>query len=378
LEELHSQEIYEALVDDEALGQLPQRLASTVGGRSTIFNWRHSDGGFGALGYCHFTPEFMDAYVETWAALDPWVIAATQPSMLNRVVLLDDAVPSATFARSALYNDFVRASGDDTFHAIGVAYSSPWGEGILGVNRGRAAGAFEAADIARLLPHAKALGQVLRLRGEIATARRDKTVSRTVLDAMAVAIAVVDSNGRLLEANDAAEAVFERADGLTLRRRVVGAAQHLDAVALEAAIALATASTQPAAASLVINRRRGLAAYRVTVSPLAISSPSRRAMLIFRDPETRDASLAQRLRGLFGLSTAEAEIAVDLSEGCSPVELAARRAVTANTMKTQLASLMGKMGCSRQSQVVSIVAALPPLRRLRAQTPSPRSAGQAK
>ena len=363
MEEIRSEQIYEALFDDEALEQLPQRLANAVGGRSTILNWRHSDGGFGALGYCYFTPEFMAAYVETWAALDPWVIAAAQPSMLNRVLLLDEAVPSDAFARSALYNDFVRASGDDTFYAMGVAYSSARGDGILGVNRGRAAGPFEASDLARLQLHAKDIGRVLKLRGEIAAAQRDKEVTSAALDTMAVAIAVVAWNGRLLEANAAAEAVFERADGFGRRGGMIGAVLHGDAQALERAIALATAPTRPTATSVMVNRAPGLAAYLVTVAPLATASPRRRAMLIFRDPETRDASLAQRLRGLFGLSKAEAEIAVDLLEGCSPVEVAARRTVTANTLKTQLASLMGKMGCTRQSQVVSIVAALPPLRK---------------
>jgi DNA-binding CsgD family transcriptional regulator/PAS domain-containing protein len=362
LREFRSEQIYEALFDDDAFEQLPQDLAEAVGARSAILNWAHNDGGFQTLGYCHFTPGFMQAYTETWAALDPWIAASRRPSRLNRVSLLEEIVPSAAYGRSAIYNDFVRPSGDDTFYTMGVAVSSDWGDGIIGVNRGRSAGPFEATELARLRPLAKDVGRVLKLRGEIAAARRDEEVSSAALDAMAVAIVIVTWNGRLLEANEAAEAVFERADGFGRRAGMVATARHADAVALEGAIAVATAGARPTATSVIVSRGAGLEPYLVTVSPLESPGPGRRAMLIFRDPATKDPSLMARLRGLFGLSRAEAEIAADLSEGRSPAEVAARRMVSANTLKTQLASLMGKMGCTRQSEVVSIVAALPRVR----------------
>ena len=359
---IRSEQIYEALFDNEALEQLSQRLADAVGGRSSILNWRHHDGGYEALSYCYFAPDFMEAYVEAWATLDPWVIAGRQPAVVNQVVLLDELVPSSTYARSAIYNDFIRAWGDDTFHTMGVVVSTDWGDGVIGVNRGRKARAFEADELARLQRYARDVGRVLTLRGELAAARRAKDVSCATLDTMAVAVAVVAWNGRLVEANEAAETVFERADGLFCRAGVIGAVSHGDGAGLEHAIALATAASQPTAASVVVTRRAHMEPYLVTASPLVTPSTSRCAMLIFRDPETRDPSLTGRLRGLFSLSKAEAEIAIDLAEGRSPAEVAARRLVTANTLKTQLASLMGKMGCTRQSEVVSVIAALPPVR----------------
>lgn len=73
-------------------------------------------------------------------------------------------------------------------------------------------------------------------------------------------------------------------------------------------------------------------------------------------------SLAGRLRELFGLSKAEADIAVALGQGRCMAEIAAERCVSANTMYSPLKSIMAKMECSRQAEIAAAVAALPPVR----------------
>jgi len=85
-------------------------------------------------------------------------------------------------------------------------------------------------------------------------------------------------------------------------------------------------------------------------------------MLLFRDPDRQDISLAGRLRMLFGLSKTEAEIAVELSKGRSPAEIMHARDVSANTLSTQLKSIMAKMNCKRQGQVAAVIAGLPEVR----------------
>jgi DNA-binding CsgD family transcriptional regulator len=84
-------------------------------------------------------------------------------------------------------------------------------------------------------------------------------------------------------------------------------------------------------------------------------------MLIFRDPDVNDLTLTDRLRTLFGLSRSEAAIAIDLSLGRSTGDILAKRGVRPSTLKTQLESLTGKMGCARQSEVAAMVASLPPI-----------------
>lgn len=77
---------------------------------------------------------------------------------------------------------------------------------------------------------------------------------------------------------------------------------------------------------------------------------------------TRDRSAAQvpddLLRAAFGLSAAEAGVLAALAAGMRPKEYAVQQGVAISTVRTQLSSLMEKMGCARQSDLVRKACAL--------------------
>ena len=68
--------------------------------------------------------------------------------------------------------------------------------------------------------------------------------------------------------------------------------------------------------------------------------------------------LADRVKSLFRLGPAEADIAVQLTRGSDIQEIAIARGVTINTIRTQLASAMVKVGVRRQAELVAAVAGL--------------------
>ncbi|MBO9525494.1 MAG: helix-turn-helix transcriptional regulator [Sphingobium yanoikuyae] len=57
----------------------------------------------------------------------------------------------------------------------------------------------------------------------------------------------------------------------------------------------------------------------------------------------------------FRLTPAEADIAIHLAAGMTRADIAARRGVSAETLKAQLRSIYDKTGCNRESQLVRIV-----------------------
>jgi DNA-binding CsgD family transcriptional regulator len=63
---------------------------------------------------------------------------------------------------------------------------------------------------------------------------------------------------------------------------------------------------------------------------------------------------------LYNLTQAEAEIAVAL-EAKSIVELAQTRGTAVDTVRSQVKNISSKLGCHRQSEIVSIVSHLPKL-----------------
>lgn len=61
----------------------------------------------------------------------------------------------------------------------------------------------------------------------------------------------------------------------------------------------------------------------------------------------------------FGLTRAEARIAIAFALGLSVEQIAERRCKAVSTIRSQVKSMLAKMGCTRQSEVVSRVLALP-------------------
>jgi DNA-binding CsgD family transcriptional regulator len=356
---LRPEEIYAAAFDADAFSRLPQLLAQAAGARSGLINWRHHDGAFEVMGFTHFTPELVAAFPQ-FLPSDPWTIeGAARP---NRLLLLDRLVPDATFEGSLPYNELFRPHGDDTFRCIGTVFSTPWGSGILSVHRGRAQQSFDERDhasLAAVLDHFK---KVLLVRGELASARRALELARIAQDSLDLALITVRADGRILSANACAEVVLARGDGLRVRDGMLTA--RVGAAALLAAIARAAAPSEPAANSVLVERGPNLPPYLLTAAPLATAGGRASALVLFRDPDSRDPALVDRLRTLFALTPAEAAIAVELASGRTLADLSQSRNASPNTLRNQLKSLAAKLGVSRQAEVAALVAALPGVRAL--------------
>ncbi|MGE0576240.1 MAG: helix-turn-helix transcriptional regulator [Reyranella sp.] len=75
-------------------------------------------------------------------------------------------------------------------------------------------------------------------------------------------------------------------------------------------------------------------------------------MVFLHDPETGAAPLPGVLASLYRLTPAEGRLAADLLEHLSLEEIAERRQVTRETLRTQLKELFRKSGTNRQSELV--------------------------
>ncbi|HUO12622.1 MAG TPA: hypothetical protein VMU37_07690 [Caulobacteraceae bacterium] len=354
------EEIYEALFDEQAFLRLPQVLARAGNGRSALLHWRHSEGAYETLAYDHFTPELMDDYDKTFRVIDPWVVAVFSSRKRNTALNMDRLLPAPIFQNSAAFNDCIRVHGDDTMHCIAAVMETPWGQGILGVHRGRGAPDFSDADVDSLQRAIDVLSRVLQVRGEIIAHRRDLDIAKASLDVFGQAMIVVCQDGRVLEANPSSEAVLRREDGLVIKDGVLRCVRQSDTLRLAELIAAATNRTAPHAGTMVISRSEN-ADYLLTVSPLIRHSSRTAALLVFRDPDAVDDTLANRLRSLFGFTPSEADIAADLGRARSTAQIMAARRVSRNTLKTQLRSIAAKMRVGRISEIAATVAALPPL-----------------
>lgn len=355
---LVSEDIYDAIVDDECFAELPGRLASSFGGRSSLIHWAFHDGGSESLSQCgFFTDELLTRYAQEFVAYDPWLLATASEAYRNRAMNLEEVVPAEEFAGSFFYNEFTRPMGDDTFRCLGVRIANRWGSGIIAIHRGRNQPSFDPATADALDHHVAALRRVLSVRGRLAALNRRLDSVETMLDHMGHAALLVRRNGSLVHANTMGEALLRRGDALVQRRGVLAGGSSRSTMRLRQAIATACAPAEIGASALLIERSVGRP-LAVSIVPLRTSRGDRHALLII-EPESTAEGSAPRLQSLYGLTRAEAEIGLRIADGVRPQWIADERGVSVETVRSQIKSLSAKLGCRRQSEIVSAIKALP-------------------
>ncbi|HEX7036337.1 MAG TPA: helix-turn-helix transcriptional regulator [Pseudomonadales bacterium] len=223
------------------------------------------------------------------------------------------------------------------------------------VIRGRADGHFETAEravFASLAPHVRAAVRTRRLLEGQAAALLTGT-----LDALSLAAFVCDAGGRVVAHTPMAEAELERGR-LRLQHGRLGAAAE-GAGALVDAIAEAVAGLRRPGAPL---QRTVLLTDDMHAEPLVLDvfalprraadlSPRARAVVVVRGPLGEPSDLAEALRGAWGLTRAEADVALMLARGRSTAEIAEARDVSVGTVRIQSKSIYAKVGVKRQAEL---------------------------
>jgi DNA-binding CsgD family transcriptional regulator len=112
-----------------------------------------------------------------------------------------------------------------------------------------------------------------------------------------------------------------------------------------------------AAGRMLVGRCEGLPPYVLTVAPLRTNMAvdnRRLALIVVVDPQRHSPS-AEDLAEFFGLSPAEARLAAALLTGKTLSQIAANNSVRITTLRTQLGSILRKVGADRQSDLIRIL-----------------------
>lgn len=350
-------EIYEALIDEEAMAALPGRLAAAVGARSSTFQiYEGQTPVFLASSY--FSEDMNRYYMENdVSVLDPWTPLVTENGLFDQAVDSDMYLCRKQFENTAFYNEFFRRFGDDTGFSLGAVLKTRGGLVGLGLHHALRAQAYGdgAVDILNgALPHLRRLAEG---RAILMSAEAQIRDAEALLHAQASPILLVDVTGQIRFANRAAEALLALGDGLISRSGQLRTVCRNDR--MEAAIASAAGGSGLGDA-LLIERPSGEASYRLMITPhRGPGARPGRAMVLVEDPTIQCPDLAKSLRSMFGLSGAEADLAVRLFTGETLADASEARGVLVSTGRTQLNVILAKTGARRQSDLLRIIAGMP-------------------
>ncbi len=368
--------IYESVADPRAWEDFVAALhASGSGGQVSFFMHGHGPGPT-VVAQAGWDEGDLAAYRAYYARISPYVQHAhlgplRQPVVGKRVL----HEIGYDLERSAYYNEFVLE------RRLGTV-----GSALVLERRGNAFAALshvhDDANPARLdrqlslqallMPH---LVRAIELQRLLADARDGRAALTGVLDRLALPILTFDAQGCLELANDSAQALLQRRDGLglDLRGRPVGADTETTARlnrAIAGAVRRGAASAPPPEGARVpLPRQPPSPPLVALVAPLPeggagtkLGATGRcRALMVVGGAERTDQEAIDAFARRHGLTPAEARLAGALSHGLSVQAAADRLGITVGTARVRLKTVFQKAGCSRQAELVRLILREAPL-----------------
>ena len=312
-----------------------------------------------------FDPEGQRLNVESLLRVNSHLLRG-KTGYTGQVVRMAEVLPSRAFYRSSMYEQFWRPRGLHDGLRMTVAIDEAGIHHAVNMHRAKPAHLFDTADFAlahTLMPH---LQRAVAVRRRLGHADLLATSALSAMETLAHAVLLLDRAGRILHANVPADRLLSGRDGLrVVEGRLHGATQpvtsRLDAILAQAA----GAGRMPARAGALRLPRLGPAApLALLAMPLGSAAdwtmPGGPAILLtITDPQSSSPPAADHLAALFGLTAAEASLAVDLLSGLDTREIAARSGRSVTTVRTHLVRLMAKADVSRQSELMRVLGSLP-------------------
>jgi len=347
---LRSEQIYQAMVDDEAFADLPTILANSVGARSCVIHWRDTLQQAEILSHSqYFSDSHMLDYAANFAEHDEWTNRAKERLNVNRVWNCEELVAPADYQRSIFYNDWIRTMGDDTFHCMGSVMETDRGLGIIGLHRGKGQKHFERNSMKALNRNMIHLRRMLTVRARLT---RDSTRIRglmALLDSNPAPILAITAGRRIVHVNFAADALIEAGLLICNRGGRLHAAVNSAEASLERAVALAADPALPTASVVTIIAPCGRQV-ELTLAPVNDRGTGL-VLVSARDPDAQMRQALAPIEGRDALAPRELCVARFVGMGLRNREIAERMGLTEGTVKVYLHNLFAKVGVSTRTEL---------------------------
>ena len=361
--------IHEAGVDRERwVDALAAVMGLLEGSRISLMDIEAGSDRLLAIAHLGHDPANARLYAEHYFAIDPTLAACLSAPPLTAATVYEQ-FPKAQREKHE-YFDFARRACD-IGDVIGVGTPEAHGQrAILSLQRPVGAPAYmpqEKELVGLLAPHIQLAKRVQSKLGEAWSARSELEAA---FDRLAMPAFIVDGRASIRHLNTPAAQLLARHRQILSRRgKLAFAETKLAASFYDAVRAAAREAGRSAALAIQLgHREKGeiLVAPLHPRHPLACAWQTPLALVAIATGERDGSPIGWRLRQLYRLTPAEARLAAALATGATLEQIAAAHRVTEATLRSQLRSIFGKTGTSRQAELVRLAlrgVALAPERR---------------
>ncbi|WP_349962569.1 helix-turn-helix transcriptional regulator [Rhizobium sp. ZPR3] len=311
-----------------------------------------------------FENDAIRKFAEHYGAISGWTpFNLALPVMMPRRT--EDYLPASSFHDTEFYTDFLRHLSDsDAATAIKLSAdherSAEFVVHYAARDNERINSDVEPVmrALAPAMTHALSM---LRIRMADGKKAHRASIAEAILDPAFM----LSSKGRVLATNSAARVL---ADEAVLVRVAPG--DHLQFLSPQTAATVTAQMAKIMRGQLLavghetIQARHADALYSIAVHPMALgarigfdllAAAEPCILLIIRPLLALEANASAVLRGTFGLTAAEARLAIGLAKGASLSATAISLGITYQTSRSQLKVVFAKLGVHRQSELVAVL-----------------------
>jgi DNA-binding CsgD family transcriptional regulator len=319
-------------------------------------------------------PEEASAVFREHYVWNPWTIAVAQYSF-DKAVSANSLIEPGAIRNTGFYAD-VLAPWDhadilNINHKALAVDGSVGGFGFCLSVRDAAQAEERVRRLDPLTPHLCRAFEASLLLGARADGKRQLSV---ILDLMPNAALMLDGRGRVTQANKAAEELLRQSDGIAFDAggslqlvSALAGERHALARALKDALDVSAGVGGILSEPVRVSRPSGAAPLLVLAVPLPrpsfpfweLVAPAR-ALVVIVDPAAKSRATAASLQVAYGLTAAEARVALLLASGITGSQMPAALGVTAATIKTHLRRCFEKTGTHSQAELSRLFTMFPP------------------
>jgi DNA-binding CsgD family transcriptional regulator/PAS domain-containing protein len=309
-------------------------------------------------------PNVQPEFLEYYHLIDPKVPQFLQHPEL-KIAYDYQTIPEQEMDHHE-YFDWLRRTCDARYHLCGFFRSnlSPGLIITLGMARHARKGHVDQKEIEFFSFLYQHFERALQISFRLGQSTAMANASLQALDTHPVALVLLDRQGQVQFANTAARTLTRDPDGLRLSGHGITLPRHSDQQRLQELITCAIATSMGVGLSnggmMSVSRGMGRRPLSITVAPLSgtnglfeIGKPC--AIVLIADPEKSQTLPEDHLRLLYGLTKAEAKLAVLLVTGISLEQAAEQLTISRNTVRTELAHIFDKTNTRRQAELVRLL-----------------------
>jgi DNA-binding CsgD family transcriptional regulator len=356
-------DIYEAALDATRWPAVLNSVGDAVGGPIVVYGLYDPASALAQIYAPRVDPEHVRRF-------DDWIgRAPAMPCIGNyapgQVFSGSDVVIAEDFVRTDFYHECWLPAGLSTTPLVTNLLSGDAASGHVATHMPANASFSDDqrrlfAALAQHLVHAASLQRRvhhLDLAGRSALSR---------LDGLNQGFALVDASARPLLVNRTAQALLETEDGLRLEAGVLSASAADEGRALQGLIAMcADRRSVTQGGRIALWRKPDRLPLDVLISPvqpsvtehmmLWSSARAAAAIVLISDPEADIRARADELRERFGLTPAEATLALEIAKGDGRKATADRLGITVGTVRCHLSNIFDKTGVRHQAELVRLL-----------------------